>query len=258
MCVTKYDPPSVVSATLDQTQSQISVVFDQQMIAQDLTFMELILDTFGPNSPYSVTWSASFTNATLLISYACSPLLVGGIGEIVELQLTDVDAYKSMYKLSIKTPVKLSLTVAGLNPSEQAETSSTGASYTFVFTILMSMGISILTGGSMELMWSLNNTLQILFFFGILDLYFSSILKTVFGIMKYSNFDNPVSDYVSNAVISGLSFIQSPVNTKFGDIGFSSTDIISNSADKILIVLLLIGWVGILALLVYMLRQSSR
>ena len=216
------------------------------------TGTDIQVDVAGPNSPYSVTWSASFSNNTLSVKYSSEPPVIGGLGETLTLYLLNVEAFKSEHLIPMQSPLSFSFSFGVADPSAGAESGGKGASYTFVFTILLSVGVSLFTGGSMELMWSLANTLQLLFFFALLHLYYSSDLKTVFGYMRYSNFENPLTAYLVDGLKKGFALLESPVDAQFADLGFSSTNILLNSFDKLLIILLLLS-VGItLAVLVYL------
>lgn len=212
--------------------------------------LRLIVSIDGPNSPYVVTWTGTILGDTLSVVYSSSPPLVGGIGETITVTLVDVKAFTSQDNIPIPTPIKFEYTLAELPPSETTESGSTGASYTFIATMATSLGISLLTGGSMELMWSLANTLQIIFFYSLLRLYFTPDLISVYKFMAYSNFDNPATKYASKIAVGGIGFINSPVSTEFSGAGFGSTDIISNSFDKLLIVILIFFTAILLALLV--------
>ena len=74
-------------------------------------------------------------------------------------------------------PKLFEFSIGALSSSQSVESGGSGASYTFVFAMLISLGVSLFTGGSIELMWSLANTLQIIFFYGYLNLYFTPELK---------------------------------------------------------------------------------
>ena len=154
------------------------------------------LDVFGPNSPYTVSWSTEFDKNILKISFTWNPILLGGIGEKVQLQLINVLAFKSEYDISMEASKVLEYTVNALSSSSSVQSGGSGASYTFIFVMLISLGVSLFTGGSVELMWSLANTLQIIFFFGYFNLYYTPELLTVFSYMKFSNFDNPIFEYI--------------------------------------------------------------
>ena len=88
--VTKYSQPSIKSSTFDSKSLQITIEFDRKMMKQNVTDFDLILDVIGPNSPYSVFWSASFEDKKFKISFTSSPSLLGGINESIRLQLVNV------------------------------------------------------------------------------------------------------------------------------------------------------------------------
>lgn len=205
-----------------------------------LTDLDFIADMVGPSEPYVVSWDSNFVDDQLIITFSCSPPILGGLGEILVIEFINVNAYKSVHLIPISSNKIFKFEIPEVPPSATSQTAKGGASYTFIFTMGISIGISLLTGGSMELMWSLANTLQIIFFFSMLNLYYSSDLLSVFSFMSYSNFDNPITSYISKGLVGGLNLITSPVNGKFSSSGFNSTDIISNSMDKIMIILLLI------------------
>jgi hypothetical protein len=94
----------------------------------------------------------------------------------------------------------------------------------------------VLTGESMELMWGFINTLQLLFYMGLLNLYFTPELRIVFKDMKYSDFNNPITEYLSRLVLSDVFLRKSPVNSQFEEMGFISKNFIGNTTPKLLII----------------------
>jgi cysteine-rich repeat protein len=252
---TIYPRPIVVSNELDTTLSIIKIKFDQEMYEYSIKDGDVDLYMDGPNSPYFLSWTSKFENDTFTVSYSVSPSILGGIGESIKLVLANIKAFKSINLIPMSSPLTFDYSFGALEASAGTQTGGKGASYTFIFTILLSIGISLLTGGSMELMWSMANTLQLIFFLGLLDLYYSSDLKAVFGFMKYSNFENPLSGYITKYIAGFASFVHSPVNSQFGDLGFESTNIILNSFDKILFVWML---VVIALILTFLVRCSKK
>jgi hypothetical protein len=107
-----------------------------------------------------------------------------------------------------------------------------------------------------SLMWSLTNTLQLLFYIGALNLYFTPELKKVFEYMKYSDFDNPITEYLSKLILSDVFTIKSPVSSQFEDMGFISTNFIGNMASKLPIIALMI-WMGVLFCILYWCVKSK-
>ena len=109
----------------------------------------------------------------------------------------------------------------------------------------------------MELMWSLANTLQLLFFIGLIELNYPSDLESTYKIMSYSNFDNPLTKYMTSVVFIGVNFINSPISTKFGSFGFESTNILVNSLDKLMMVGGLIVMIVLLKIMVKYMKDSD-
>jgi cysteine-rich repeat protein len=254
---TAHPRPVPVSQMFDEVAMQITVTFDQEMMQYSVKEGEIFVYVTGPNSPYSVNWSAQYSGNKFIVGIVSTPALIGGIGEELELQLAEINAFRSTYSIPMENPQTYTFTVPAPPASQSTQSGGAGASYTFLITMVISLGAGLLTGGSIELMWSLANTLQILFFLGLLDLYYTADLISVYEIMGYSNFDNPATEYLTKHIISSINLVQSPVNTKFDQLGFSSTNIIANSADKILVVFLMIVFMLTLAVMVYWLRNKE-
>lgn len=86
----------------------------------------------------------------------------------------------------------------------------------------------------MELMWSLANTLQLIMLCATLKLYYSSDLVSIFKLMRYSNFDNPVTDSIVEMLDTYFGSFKDTIFSQFENIGYSSTNILVNSIDKLL------------------------
>ena len=254
---TVYPRPKVILSTLDPIKLQIIVEFDQMMLNQSITDFDINLDVAGPNSPYSVTYKATFLNDKFIIDFSMTPSFLGGVGEMVLLQLLTVTKFKSDRLIPMLSPAVFNFQVGVLAASESSQSGSSSASYMFIVTMLISLGISLVTGGSMELMWSLANTLQMLYYFGMLDLNFPSDLNAVYDFLKYSNFDNPATDFIKQQSIVLIQFANSPVNTNFGSIGFGSTDILANCLSKLFIVALLISAAVLFGVIAYKWKDSN-
>ena len=100
--------------------------------------------------------------------------------------------------------------------------------------MVLSLGVSFLTWGSIELMWILANSLQVMFFFTLINLNFTSELLTVFLYMKFSNFDNPAFEFIRNIAKSMFSFVELSLPSTFENSSYSSISIIINFMDKII------------------------
>ena len=144
-----------------------------------------------------------------------------------------------------------------IEPNQSTQAAGSGASFTFIITGLIAILVGVLTGGSIELMWSLANTLQIWVYFGMLNLCYSADLTEMYSYLKCANFENPISDYINSKVATYLKFVINPVNDKFSNLGFKSTEIISNSLDKLFMILIMLLWLAVLYILRMLVRNKT-
>ena len=126
--MTTYSPPVIKSATFDSKAFQIAIEFDQIMKKQNLTDMDMIIDISGENSPYTVSWSANFDKNNLIISFSSSPVLLGGIGEVVRLQLIDVTKFSSEHNISMIASSLFTFNVSILPASDSVKSGGSSAS----------------------------------------------------------------------------------------------------------------------------------
>jgi hypothetical protein len=221
--------------------NEAKLIFNDTLIQTNVTKDHMSLEMTGPNAPYQVDWSGKFTkNNEFTISFSVSPIKIGGFGEKMIISINNVNAFQSEHEIPLGSEVTLTGEFDKIESSAAASGASKSASYTFLVTAGLSVAVSIFTGGSMELMWSLTNTLQLLFYIGALKLYFTPELKTVFEYMKYSDFDNPITEYLSKLVLSDVFTIRSPINSQFEEMGFISTNFIGNMASKLPMIALII------------------
>ena len=241
ICTTIYKAPKIISSAIDLEKLKITIEFDQIMANQELTKNDLTLDVFGVNEPYSVTWSASFDQKKLTIDFTCSPAMIGGSNDEINLELINIINFKTTQEIPLQSAKQFIFTVHDLPPAQSVKDGGSGTSFLFIILMLLSLLVSILTGGSIELMWSLANTLQLMFYFNSLDLNFTPELKEVFSYMKYSNFDNPVFEYMrdlsSTYANTDYSFYTSDLLDR---LNYSSFNIIINFIDKIVFVIIFI------------------
>ena len=249
-CSSIYFPPIVTDFSVDITSSKATFTFNDTMTKSELANSDVTVEADGPNSPYTVSWSYSFSSDTKLdISYSISPQFIGGLSETITIDLSNVDKFKSVNMIPISNSIQYSYVYEEIPASATAEAAGAGASYTFLFTAGISIGVSLLTGGSMEQMWSLTNTLQIIYYLSLLNLFFPSNLLAILQYMSYSNFDNPITEFISSQVIAGFSIVSTPVSGQFGKVGFESSNILVNALDKILILLMMLILIIVFALL---------
>lgn len=125
-----------------------------------------------------------------------------------------------------------------LNAHVGIQTSSDTFGQTTLIIFIISMVISAISsfgGNSMEMMWNLMNTLQLIFYISFVYVNYPSGVKDFFKYLKYSNVDNEYLKYMTLHIIPESNFNRGNVNDRIGEKAFYV-----NSADKLPVLLLII------------------
>ena len=163
--VSKFYPPTISKSSVNSQTSQIEIDFNESMSNYSFNGTEVSLSVESSSWTYELSWSLSFTSPSqLIIKYSVSPLLIGGNEESIILNFVNVDAFKSEKGIPISTQYKIQFSLETVEASEGVNQANSGAAYILILTFVLSIGVSVVTGQSMELMWALAHTLQILFF----------------------------------------------------------------------------------------------
>lgn len=111
------------------------------MKSRSLTKTDISLTVEGVNSPYSVSWQAHLEKSELIVSYSSDPLVVGGMGEKIELSLLNIEAFVSENSLPLASQLSFTFKLSDFTPNEFVDDASSGAAYTFILALLISIGI---------------------------------------------------------------------------------------------------------------------
>ena len=252
-----FKNPKILSLSFDDSKLEIVIEFDQTMKSQKITSFDMILDISGQNSPYSLTWTTNFDINKLVINFSSSPNIFGNMNEIIFLQLKNVQAFKSEQGLSIMTPFTFEFIVDSISATQLSKSTSSGVSYSFAFTLLLSIAVSLFTGGSIDEMWSLANTIQVIFFYWKLKLYFPPDLLEVFSNLKFSNFDNPFFEFLRDKSLRIFDLLNFSRPTSFNILGLSFVSVLVNFWDKLIAIFIMISFIALFAILNIWMRQKT-
>ena len=238
-CTSDFYSPSVSYESVDTTQKNIVLKFNDTMQIVNITDELMSCSASGANG-YTVQWSFTFVSDTQInVGYTVSPELVNFVSLNVIIDFKQTDVFMNTRNVSIESQESIVVSVDDNQVSYSAEASAKSASYTFLIYAGISFGISIITGGSLELMWSLTNTLQIISFLNLLDLYYPKGINLLFKYMKFANFNNQALSLLTKYLFGG-NFDANPINTRFEDTGFESYNFVANGSDIIPVILLII------------------
>jgi hypothetical protein len=162
------------------------------------------------------------------------------MNEKLSITFFDVESFKNIDGVPMESSTTVNIKIDPIEMSPSLSSSIQTMSYFYLLNLLISVAANILIGGTMELMWSLANTLQVLYFLGLLDLSFPYHTLALFKIMRYSNFDFPEANLVFEKIFSSSYYEEYEINEAFTEMGFESKNFVSNASDSILFVSLLI------------------
>jgi hypothetical protein len=195
----------------------------------------------GDHLPYIFHWTASFINdKDIKIEYTSTPEVTGRMNERLSITFFDVESFKNIDGVPMESSTTVNIKIDPIEISPSLSSSIQAMGYFYLLNLLISVAANILIGGTMELMWSLANTLQILYFLGLLDLKFPYHTLALFKFMSYSNFDFPELNLVFEKTFSSNYHEEDEINEAFTEMGFESRNFVSNASDSILFVSLLI------------------
>jgi hypothetical protein len=200
---------------------------------------DIEVKVYGPEFEYFFTWTGEFTsNSTFEITTTFTTSLVGNSEEAVIVNFLNTDKFKSIFSERGVNPEELN---GFLYKSSGAggSTESLGQSAMYIFLVSIMLGvISSFGGNSMEMMWNMMNTLQMMFFLSYVNVEFPDFVQTFFSFLDYANLDNEYTRAFTNLIVSGSNFKRGDVNDRIGAKAFYVS-----SADKVpILVVLVIGF----------------
>jgi len=118
---------------------------------------------------------------------------------------------------------------SNLSSSVAAAKSAKGfMSFVTYFGILLAIAMVIILGGSLEMIWVLINTLQLISYLPLMTPYFPDHVKTMFSIMKMTNLDISVLSNFFKKWIS-IDKLSVPINNvRFTQNGINSPLFLDN------------------------------
>ena len=115
------------------------------------------------------------------------------------------------------------------------------ATYSAYTGVLVTVGLVIIGGGSMEMIWALINTLQLIAYLPLITPYFPKHVRTMFEILKFANGDFEFLSDLFNLLVSFSMKGTKEFNDIFTKNGIDTTLLLDNSASLIMSLLLYTG-----------------
>ena len=195
----------------------------------------------GPYDSYSYTYSVGFENEYVLMFNISISSMMQGDDELFEIEF-DQSQFVSQNGASLYNS-KLSTKLNKIELVEKSvETVSKTLDYTITISMIMIISLNVLLDESSELIWGFINTIQIMFFFPLLMLYFPDNLLTVFSYFSSSTLFIPIP-YIEGSIaefnheIDLHNKLNMPVlNSRYEILEYESTSIIINCSETFFLI----------------------
>lgn len=215
--------------------NNLDITFNDTLYKAEIANSDLRISVYGPENTYSFSWTPIFVDTkSVYINTNFISSLKGFNQEQVVVEFINRDKFKSIYSKRGVNPQELK---GYLYPFTGSEASSESIGQTAMMIFLISVGLTVISsfgGNSMEMMWNLMNTLQLIFFLSYVHVNFPTHVVEFFDFLKYANAENVYLKYVTLKMVPEDKFTRGAVNERLGDKVFYL-----NSADKVPVLILL-------------------
>jgi cysteine-rich repeat protein len=239
--------PLKIAPKLEQVSNSHAIIsFNHTMKAANITEKDISITI---ESEYRIDFEpkAAYINSnTLKIDLFIESLLEGG--EIITIEFTNEKMFRGPYggwltsnELSYTLQNSLEFSTKTINSAKDYIKYLT---YSGLSLILM---LVLIGGGSMEMLWCLLNTMQIISFLPLMTPYFPKHVQIMFEVLSFSNLKFPfMSDIFKSFTYLDQIKLKS-YNSKYFEHGIESSLFIDNCSS---LLLSLFGTIGLLFLLI--------
>jgi cysteine-rich repeat protein len=239
----------VISASIGEltNNKRVSITFSEPMLPTSIGFSDISV-RIDTDFIVEFSWSASYsTTTTLDISLNIKSALQGG--EELTIKLINPKKFRSPIGGCVQpSAFKKSLESSLTSTAASAKAASGLSMYLIMAGVMVMFGLLIFCGSSLEMVWSLINTLQLISFLPIMISYYPEHVKVMFEILEFSNMEITFfSDFFKS--ITKIDSLDIPsYNNQFVENGIESPLFLDNWSSllfslflSILTLLLLVG-----------------
>ena len=219
-----YIVPNITSVTSGNT---VVVSFSYAMKQASISLNDLQV-TISSSYTIDFSWSASYSNTTTLnIAISTNTVLQGN--EKVTVSFVNYKKFRSS-RGGWLTLLQLSATLnSNMVTSTEAVNSMSGfAQYTAYTGIVVTVVLVIVGGGSLEMIWALLNTMQIISYLPLMTEYFPNHVRIMFQLLKFANMNFDILKQLFQIMIWINIYSSVPYNDIFSQNGIDSWLIVDN------------------------------
>ena len=231
-----YITPNVTKIS---SSNVIIISFSHEMNQTTISLNDLLLEI---SSSYTIefSWSATYSNLTTLnIAINTNTVLQGG--EKVIITFVNYKTFRAP-RGGCLTVYQLKSTLYGnlITSTNAANSLSWFAQYTAYFGIVVTVILVIVGGGSLEMVWSLLNSMQIVSYLPLLTEYFPNHVRIMFAILKFANMKFEFLSQIFKKIINLSVYSSVQYSKLFSDNGIDSSLILDNCASILFTIILYI------------------
>lgn len=219
----------IANITISQN-NDFKINFNDTMEQKEISPEDIAIKIYGPSSEYVFTYTAKFTGpkeATVNMNFQTS--LLGNKKEQLRVEFVTLIKFVSDFS---KRSVNPESDMQGYLNTQGNTSSAKALGQTAMILFFVSMGLAAISsfgGNSMEMMWGLMNTLQVLYFMSYINVTYPDNLNMIFTFLKYANANNIYLSQLTYIMIPKENFSDDLVNDNIGEKSF-----FLNTSDKIL------------------------
>jgi cysteine-rich repeat protein len=218
--------------------NELTIKFTEPM--ENIDVMDksnLNLTITGPMAPYQFTYKAGFEDEyTMMVNITMTSQMAGDDEDLYTLYF-NTDVFVSKYEPKLITKKLYGFLYKVPILPDVVGTIGAGANNIMSITLVALVGSNVLLGQSSELLWGFMNTIQIMFFFPLLMLYYPDHLVTILTYLKSARmmielppiegFKSEIKDKIEMADKIDMT----SVNERYESLEYYSTSILLNGED---------------------------
>lgn len=225
----------ISASVISHGVSNVKIEFDHIMKNNSISKDDLLIEIVSSQT-FSFDWKASYLTLTILsIDLTIHHVLVGS--EILSLSFINYKKFRGPNGGCIAIPsLQLNTTLGNsLEGSiKSAKAIGTYIKYIILGGIVIGALLLVAIQGSIELIWSLINTLQIIAYLPLITPFYPEHVKVMFNMLEFANMQIPYMDKLFNYMFNFAHFSTPSFNERFLDNGIGTPLFIANCASLLM------------------------
>ena len=180
----------------------------------------------------------------MTVSITYNTALISDGSEKVVIKVANPYSFISTNNVTLLTSEKFTVDIAlgsGIEESAASEAAGSGAKFGMVISFVVTSTANLVLGASMEKMWNLINTCQLIFYMGLVTVYFPNQILSFFSYLKMANMDNEfLAKATEVSLVRGEEDDRQALNYRYSYLGYETISFIENASDLVALCFLIV------------------